>query len=1238
MWPLLAGVSVLITALLVGDVVSLVRADSVAAAAQIALDASASRGALDPGTTATYTISVRNRGGADAVDLRLVDPLPAGIDSARWTCTADGGARCARASGSGDIDEAIALLPAGGSLVYTVEASVARHPPAYVKNAMRVELPAGVTCADKQPSPCRAQLDLAAAARVAVASSASVAAPTPGQPFVYTLTVHNPGSIDAAGTVVRDPMPFGLAQFDWMCAGSAPCPRASGSGSLHETLVSFPAGSALTYTIHARLGANPPARVTHTATANPPYGGSCGDGTGIHAPPCVATTISPANSAICGTAGATACAPMSALIPAAAGTAEISIYISDLNGSALPGDTVTYVLNVNNTSVDTAADRTVLTDPLPAGITSFTWTCIANAGSVGCPNSGGAGPLAETLNSFPPGSGFQYSISALVAQTPPAYITNIATATPPANVPTVCYDGSAPPCSAQDRLPTVPVIDVTKFTVGGSDAPPGSTVTYNLDLSNFGTPISGVLGISDPVPAGLVNVTWTCVVSSADQPPGACPNASGSGDINEVVTALNHNDKLVYTIVATVDVQPPLGITNIATVTPPSGSLCNVGSPPCVAQTTVFTRPSVGVTKTSATQQLVPGGVATYTVTVDSLGTNAGGTHLGDPVPAGIDRIDWTCQPVGGFPCPNASGTGALDETIASFYNGTGLVYSLTATVSQTATGSVTNIATVTPPAGGDCGPSGCAATLTLRVAVVPTANLLVTKTADVTVANPGQAVVYTVTLVNNGSAAATNTTLADPIPAGIANFAWTCTSSTSECPNPAGSGAIDELIPMLTGQVQYTVTAVVDTAPPATITNIATITPANGATCNQSVCTATSPIATQIPGAARINVFKTADVSALSAAGRVVYTVTVSNNGGTDSDVIAVLDPIPSGLTAFTWTCTANGAGGCPAASGQGALNERLPTLPAGSALSYRIVATVDANPPSSVTNTAAAVPSNPADCSATRCTASVTLPLARPNVVVTNTVEIPGGGSVQAGQPIRWILTVTNDGAPTSAAVTLTDVLPAAIQDITVSADPGVQCSPAQPAPGQTLVCTIAPGFTGSLRVTINATIAVDTTGDLNNSVTATGPDAPTCSACSVSSPVAAATDVALANPRAFVAAGINGTLFDVVNRRVAVPVTVTVEPAADVLLLGSYAAACTASIDDGAIVVVACPTPPAAQNVNCTGATCSIAALPQGVTLTVFVAANGSASLTVHASAAGDANPDDNTLVIAGSAGTP
>ena len=105
---------------------------------------------------------------------------------------------------------------------------------------------------------------------------------------------------------------------------------------------------------------------------------------------------------------------------------------------------------------------------------------------------------------------------------------------------------------------------------------PSGTAQFEITVSNVGTiPLFDVV-IDDPIPAGIVSFDWTCS--------GAfCPNASGSGAINETVVTLPVGETLVYSIQAEVDILSSQEIINIVSVQPPGVVVCqpDLNLPPC---------------------------------------------------------------------------------------------------------------------------------------------------------------------------------------------------------------------------------------------------------------------------------------------------------------------------------------------------------------------------------------------------------------------------------------------------------------------------------------------------------------------------------------------------------------------------------------------------------------------------------------------------------------------------------
>jgi uncharacterized repeat protein (TIGR01451 family) len=97
-----------------------------------------------PGGSTTYTIVVSNNGGGIAADAAVVDHFPAAITFPTWTATASPGSSIAQASGSGDIDTTVSLLP-GGTATITVSAGISPLATGTLTNTATVSPPPGLT-------------------------------------------------------------------------------------------------------------------------------------------------------------------------------------------------------------------------------------------------------------------------------------------------------------------------------------------------------------------------------------------------------------------------------------------------------------------------------------------------------------------------------------------------------------------------------------------------------------------------------------------------------------------------------------------------------------------------------------------------------------------------------------------------------------------------------------------------------------------------------------------------------------------------------------------------------------------------------------------------------------------------------------------------------------------------------------------------------------------------------------
>lgn len=153
----------------------------------------------------TYTIVVRNHGGAPVVGARVIDELPDDLINARWSCAAGPGASCAPSSGGGGIDSLVNLA-AGSAVTFTLSAQVVACE-GFVSNSARVVPPSGIV--DPNPDNNFAiDVDTAGVgANVLMDFTASPARAYAGDRITFTLTVANFGPEHASAVTVTYHLP-----------------------------------------------------------------------------------------------------------------------------------------------------------------------------------------------------------------------------------------------------------------------------------------------------------------------------------------------------------------------------------------------------------------------------------------------------------------------------------------------------------------------------------------------------------------------------------------------------------------------------------------------------------------------------------------------------------------------------------------------------------------------------------------------------------------------------------------------------------------------------------------------------------------------------------------------------------------------------------------------------------------------------------------------------------------------
>jgi uncharacterized repeat protein (TIGR01451 family) len=116
----------------------------------------------------------------------------------------------------------------------------------------------------------------------------------------------------------------------------------------------------------------------------------------------------------------------------------------------------------------------------------------------------------------------------------------------------------------------------------------------------------------------------------------------------------------------------------------------------------------LAITKTDGQTDVLPGSLVDYTITVRNNGPSAvTGATVTDTAPALLTGVTWTCATSGaGNSCAAASGTGSINTTV-SLANGGVATFHLKGTLSSSATGTLSNTATVGSPGNaGDSNPA----------------------------------------------------------------------------------------------------------------------------------------------------------------------------------------------------------------------------------------------------------------------------------------------------------------------------------------------------------------------------------------------------------------------------------------------------------------------------------------------------------------------------------------------------
>ena len=375
--------------------------------------------------------------------------------------------------------------------------------------------------------------------------------------------------------------------------------------------------------------------------------------------------------------------------------------------------------------------------------------------------------------------------------------------------------------------------------------------------------------LSDDLPSGVT------FVSAA--PASAGCSAAGQQVTCGLGTLVAGATAPPITIVASVPASTAAGtITNTATVSSvtPDPNLTNNSS----AGTTVAASADVAITKSASTSPFSAGQAASYTLTATNNGpSDAQAVAVTDALPSGLTFS--AAVPSQGSPCTQEAGT--VTCNLGPLSAGAKATVIINVIVNPSTSGTVTNTATVasTTPDPDVSNNTGSVTTPVTPITPGPpvvSADMAITKIGAPNPVFDGDALTYTLSVVNNGPSSAQAVTVSDPLPA---VFAFGSVSTTiGTCTQSSGTVTCD--LGTMATSAKATVT-IVGTAHPGTpavsFTNTATVS-----------STTSNPDPGQQLGLVHVGLFSPGTTIAktsgspkpVTAGNNLTYTLKVSNGG----------------------------------------------------------------------------------------------------------------------------------------------------------------------------------------------------------------------------------------------------------------------------------------------------------------------------------------------------------------------
>jgi len=932
---------------------------TVDAAPQLIISKTNDVDAVRPGDTLSYRITLTNTGNLEATGIRITDTLPL---STTFIAASDGGGL----SAPGIVVWPPFNLPGGGAsvtrlVVVTVDSPLPAGVGAITNTASAIAPGQTLLTTTRDIDAVIAAPDLALSKRAAAASV------EPGDALVYTLTYANRGNQDATGVVITETIPAHTS-FDpaasapgWNCA-SAPCTYDVGS---------LPAGTTHSITFTVNISPTLPTGITQIVNS----AGIADDGAN-------GADSDPTNN-------------VDSTVTSVIAAPDLRLSKSDGGVTTMPGATLVYTLSYANVGTQEATGVTI-TETVPlhtefAGAvgwscpdTSAGTLCTYDAGDLAAGGSGEVQFIVNVITPVPAGVTLIHNTASIVDDG-----SNGADPTPANNTTTIAIPVEA-----------APDLEISKSN-GVVGVEPGDTLVYTLTITNSGSQGATGIRITDYLPAhttfvvasdggGLYApglVTWPLF----DLP-------GGGASVTRWLTVTVANPFPVDTNVITNTATVADDGTNGSDPTPENNSAEDVD--------TVFAAPSLGLSKSNAVSTVTPGSTLIYRLVITNSGTQlAAGIVLTDTLPEhtffylASDNGSESAPGIVTWPTFNLPGGASTTRLLVVTVNNP-LPAGVTAITNNAALrDNRDNTATAQDIDAVDANPL-----------------LVLDKTNAVDAVVPGETIVYTLTLTNNGNQEATGIRITDTLPADV-TFVGASDGGIEIEPGIVAWPTFN-LVGGGTSVTRYLTVRVNSTLPAGLelLINTAQVSEDRG-------YTAMAQHADLVIAAPDLEISKSNGVAGVEPGDTLVYTLTITNSGSQGAIGIRITDYLP----AHTTFVAASDGGGLYA---PGLVTWPLFDLPGGGASVTRWLTVTVANPfpvdTNVITNTATVAddgtngpdptPENNSAEDVDTVFAAPSLGLSKSNAVST----------VTPGSTLIYRLVITNSGTQLAAGIVLTDTLP--------------------------------------------------------------------------------------------------------------------------------------------------------------------------------------------------------------------